>query len=235
MHILFANDDGIQSDGLKYLAEEALKRGYDVTVCAPNTQRSAASHCITLSSPILVEQLKHTSYPAYAIHGTPVDCVRIGLDQLVNKPVDMVISGINDGYNDGRSILYSGTVAAAKEAALSGLKSVAVSIDEHADENMLKNAASLALDLANKFYNMGNPPKDCILNINIPSIDKDSLKEPVMCYPSNYFRSDGYVEYISPRRGRFFWLDKQYEGAGPDVPFDPNSDSYNLSQGYIAC
>ncbi len=235
MHILFANDDGISSIGLKCLAEEAQNRGYDVTVCAPSTQKSAASHCITLSPPILVEEIKNTNYKAYAIHGTPVDCVRIGLDQLTAKPVDMVLSGINDGYNDGRSIIYSGTVAAAKEAAMSGLKAVAVSIDEHANLDMLKNAAVIALDLAEKFYKMDNSPKDCLLNINIPSLNKHELKEAVMCYPSDFFRSDGYIEHISPRKNRFFWLDKQFEGAGPEVPYDPQSDSYNLSQGHIAC
>ena len=127
MHIFLVNDDGIGSKGIMALARAATGRGHKVTMCAPATQQSAASQRITLAEPIYV-----APYPsqdplltAYAITGTPTDCVRLGLQNLAKEPVDVLISGINDGYNSGMAVHYSGTVAAAREGALNGLHAIA--------------------------------------------------------------------------------------------------------------
>ena len=123
MHIFLVNDDGIGSRGIMALLEAAAERGHEVTMCAPRYQQSAASHRFTLTEPIYVKEwpVDRPGCQAYAITGSPVDCVRVGLQQLVDRPVDIVISGVNDGYNAGMAVHYSGTVGAAMEGALNHL------------------------------------------------------------------------------------------------------------------
>lgn len=133
MNILVTNDDGINASGICSLAE-ALSKVADVYVCAPHTQRSAAGHGITVSKPIEVEERTFArAAKAYAITGTPADCVKIGTKILREQDikVDMVFSGINLGGNLGTDTLYSGTVSAAIEGSLCGIPSVAVSVNSH--------------------------------------------------------------------------------------------------------
>ena len=143
MHILLVNDDGIGSVGIMALFHEALKRGHRVTMCAPAAQQSAASHRITLTEPIMAK-----TYPvdspmaeAYAIHGSPVDCVRLGLLGGLAKKPDLVLSGINNGYNAGMAVQYSGTVGAAMEGALYRLPASAASIDYGAEPQAVHELA----------------------------------------------------------------------------------------------
>ena len=117
MHLLITNDDGVSSVGLKALADAAMRRGHRVFISAPNGQRSANSQHITLTAPIIVHQHAWEGAEAYAVDGTPSDCVRVA-PFLANAPFDFCLSGINHGENAGPAVYYSGTVAAAREAAL---------------------------------------------------------------------------------------------------------------------
>ena len=150
MHILLVNDDGINATGIRALCEACVQRGHKVSVCAPHTERSASSHRITLADPIFVREVDFSlpNVRAWSISGTPADCVRIGLYELVEEPVDVVISGINNGHNAGMAVHYSGTVAAAREGALNNLPSIATSLSFKGPESMLHYLADFTVQAA---------------------------------------------------------------------------------------
>ena len=175
MNILVANDDGIQARGIMELVK-ALSQVATVYVCAPESQRSASGHGITVSKPITIEEVDF-EYAEYAlkISGTPADCVKIGMRMLEKKgiKVDMVFSGINHGGNLGTDTLYSGTVSAAVEGTLLGVPSAAVSVNSHEAEHF-EYACELAVEAVKKAYGKMSPKT--ILNINTPNLPKEDIK-----------------------------------------------------------
>ena len=158
-HILVTNDDGIQAPGLIAL-EQVLSEFGRVTVVAPDRERSASSHGITVDKPIPYKQLAPNRF---AVEGTPADCVITAL-QILNEPLSLVVSGVNRGANIGSDILYSGTVAAAFEATLQGIAAIAVSAHPRAD---YASAARVGAGVAAQVLNQGLPA-DVILNVNYP-------------------------------------------------------------------
>ncbi len=171
--ILITNDDGIEADGIVRLAEVAKEFG-EVWVIAPAHQRSAASHCITLRAPVAIREYNFPvdGVRAYACDGTPADCVRVGsLGVMPYKP-DMVLSGINYGYNVATDVQYSATVGAAFEAAFQGYKAIALSEDMRENHGITD---AYIRDLIAEYIDM-DPGWDKIVNINFPSGDRDSCK-----------------------------------------------------------
>ncbi|MBR5302323.1 MAG: 5'/3'-nucleotidase SurE [Clostridia bacterium] len=168
MKILISNDDGIFAPGIAALVQAFSEAGHEVFVCAPDSQRSAASHSLTIARPITVRK---ETFPgaakAYAIGGTPADCVKLGLTVLC-PDAQAVVSGVNKGYNVGTDILYSGTVAAAMEGAICGRQSLAISqMEKRAD---FSRAAALAVQMFDKM--MANPLAPLsVLNVNYPACD----------------------------------------------------------------
>ena len=158
--ILITNDDGIESPSLAAL-EITLSSLGDVTVVAPDRERSAASHCITIHEAVTYHRIAPNRF---AVDGTPADCVIAALLRIMDVPPAIVISGVNHGTNMGDDIMYSGTVAAATEAALQGIPAIAVSAFMGAD---YKSAAEVAARIAARVLEEGMPP-DIVLNINYP-------------------------------------------------------------------
>ena len=175
MNILVANDDGIQARGIHELVT-ALSEVADVYVCAPESQRSASGHGITVSKPITIKEaeFEHAKY-ALKISGTPADCVKIGVRVLEQKgiKVDMVFSGINHGGNLGTDTLYSGTVSAAVEGTLLGVPSAAVSVNSHEAEHF-EYACEFAVEAVKKAYDKMSA--STVLNINTPNLPKSEIK-----------------------------------------------------------
>ena len=134
MHIMLTNDDGIFAPGLRELSKAAVAAGHRVTIFAPDSQRSAASHSITLTGPLRAERVPYGGIDAWAVNGTPADCAKLGLYLLRRSRPNCVLSGINKGSNRGAATLYSGTVAAALEASISGVPGVAVSLCAFRDD-----------------------------------------------------------------------------------------------------
>ena len=181
MNILVVNDDGIEARGLAELVR-ALSQdaGAGVYVCAPDGQRSAASHAITLRSPVSAwPVLFDGACEAFALDGTPADCVAVGLKLLKRRGVaiDMVFAGINHGANVGTDTVYSGTVGAALEGAIQGYPSVAVSVDSHKATHF-DYACELAVDTIRKTGGKWDPR--VMLNINTPDLPADEIKG--VCY-----------------------------------------------------
>ena len=230
MHLFLVNDDGIGSAGIMALAAAAAAKGHQVTLCAPAAQQSAASQRITLAEPIYVTPypVKHPRMRAYAITGSPADCVRLGLQDLAEAPVDMLISGINNGYNYGMAVHYSGTVGAAREGALYGLHAIAASIHEKASPELIQRFADYVLDVAGIFLSIPLP-SSLLLNINAPNSQSGQWKKPVMAPLCTAIFTDRYLRRESPRAGIYYWLDK---GARTRPP-DPGSDQDMLRKGHI--
>ena len=161
--ILITNDDGIESPALAAL-ETALSHFGRVTVVAPDRERSAASHCITLHEPVVYHPLGSNRF---AVQGTPADCVIAALDRILKEPPALVISGVNRGLNVGDDIMYSGTVAAASEAVLQGIPAIAVSASGFQTSDYV-SAAQVAARIAVRVLEEGLPP-DVLLNVNYPA------------------------------------------------------------------
>lgn len=170
MKVLISNDDGIRAPGIAALVRVFAQAGHEVCVCAPDGQRSAASQSLTIARPLTVREARvEGAARAYAIGGTPADCVKLGLCRLC-PDAQAVISGVNHGYNAGSDVLYSGTVGAAMEGALSGLPALAISLGS-AREDTYDKAARAALTAFD--HMIANPLPPCsVLNVNYPTCDE---------------------------------------------------------------
>ena len=192
LNIMIVNDDGITSPGLKALAK-ALGTIANVYICAPDGERSAMSQAITITDTI---DCYDFDYPAavgsMACTGTPTDCTKIGLQMFKERGIemDMVFSGINIGSNFGKDTLYSGTIGAAMEAALSGIRAVAVSVDSHTATHF-DGACKVALDVAQKSLESLTP--DTIININAPDIPMEEIKGIRYTALGNRFYIDKFI------------------------------------------
>lgn len=207
MRLLLANDDGIDSIALQILAKE-LQTEHEVIVVAPSTQRSAASHSITIHNSLVVKEvtLPDIASKAYSVTGTPADCVRVALDKIITRPVDMVISGINIGANLGRDILYSGTVSAAVEAAINKIPSIAASCEVDFGASVNEDHFLTSAKYVSKVIEIAKNnliPNDMVLNVNVPAIKEEQIKgikvSPIGGDMYNFFynktlKEDGTIE-----------------------------------------
>jgi 5'-nucleotidase len=205
MHILLTNDDGIAAEGIIALRNEIAKIA-EVTVVAPERERSASGHGITVHKPLRV---KSYNYPdgatGWSVSGTPADCVKLALDALVkDKKPDLVVSGINFGANLGIDVLYSGTVSAAIEAAILGYPSIAVSL-AIGDNCSFSYAAEFTRQLCSKILFM-QFPADTLLNINIPDVNKEAVLGVEITRLGKQ-RYDNTVHKREDPRGKvYYWL-----------------------------
>ncbi len=209
MKILISNDDGILSNGIRSLIE-ALSKQHDVYVVAPDRERSAAGHSLTLHTPLRVEELdaKYGAKKCWMTTGTPSDCIKLAINALLSefeKP-DIVISGINHGPNLGADILYSGTVSCAMEGAMMGYPSIATSLASLRNEyEDFKFASDFIAELLNRLDKYKIPPKT-ILNINIPGLEKEDIAGIAITELGNRILTDNYEKRIDPRGKVYYWL-----------------------------
>jgi 5'-nucleotidase len=173
MNILVTNDDGVYAPGIQYLIK-SLPKTAKIAVSAPNVERSATSHSISLRTKLKVESFEKEGVLYYAVHGTPADSVKVALSEIPNFKPDVVISGINQGANTGVSVYYSGTVAAAREAFINGIPSFAISL---ANPQILDfSAASRMANLVLQGYAEQRLPLDVMLNVNVPPLPWDTIR-----------------------------------------------------------
>ena len=204
MKILLSNDDGVFATGIRALATELSKEN-EIYVAAPDSERSAVSRAMTLFSPIRARKTTIKGLPdvpAYAISGTPVDCVRLALGNLFPNP-DLVVSGINHGPNLGTDVLYSGTVAAAHEAALLGYQSIAVSCLSYDAEN-IETAARVAA-IAVEYVSKHPMAFGTLLNVNVPGVPFEELKGVKVAPLSVQQYALEFVEREDPMGRTYYW------------------------------
>lgn len=229
MNILITNDDGIQADGIIELAKEISKIA-NVYVVAPDSQRSATGHAITLHNPILVnDEYINENITAYSTSGTPADCVKIGVEALLKDiNIDLVLSGINNGPNLGTDVVYSGTVSAAIEGLIQDKPSIAISYDDfNIDKETYKRAANYIVNLIDSMKDQLELLEDSILNVNIPKGEVKGVKITKL----GERKYDNVVEdRLSPRGKRYVWIG----GDIRDVKQDEDSDITAVENGYIS-
>jgi len=197
--ILICNDDGVNGPGLPALVS-ALKALGQVTVSVPEHERSADSHSLTLHKPLRVHKI---SADFYALNGSPADCARFGVLELMGGKADLVISGINRGYNLGEDVIYSGTVAAAKEGVILGIPAIALSHDvRHRD---YKPAAAFALKIARQALKHGLPRGIC-LNVNFPAAPRGGYKAYTVAKLGRRIYGTDIARRADPRGRDYFWL-----------------------------
>ncbi len=227
MRILLTNDDGIYAPGLAALKREAARLA-DVTVVAPEIERSAAAHSITLDRPLRVREVYvGDEFLGYSVDGSPADCVKIGVRQVLTNPPDLVLSGINPGANVGINVLYSGTVAAALEGAILGITSIAVSQEAVKKPDFPSTARQAASVISMILKN--SPPAGSLFNINIPACSPSSIQGVVAAAMSTVSYEDGFDLRTDPRGGTYYWMTGEiYEEKLP-----PGSDMALLRRGFI--
>ena len=224
MNILISNDDGIAANGIRVLTEE-LSKHHNVYVIAPDRERSAAGHSLTLHTPLRVEELDNSKNGAtrtWVTTGTPGDCVKIGVNAILSEDEqpDIVISGINHGPNLGADILYSGTVSCAMEGAMLGVPSIAVSLASmSADYEDFKFSAKFVASLLNKLKEFKFPPKS-ILNVNIPKLDTDDIAGVAITEIGRKMFTDAYEKRVDPRGKVYYWLAGELINEPEDAPTD---------------
>lgn len=229
MRVLLTNDDGIYAKGLRTLIER-LSKEHDVYVVAPSVEQSAKSHSITMHHPIMVKEvdLYGSVQAAYAIGGTPADCVKIAIEELIDLKPDIVISGINDGPNLGNDIIYSGTVAAAVEGSFYGVNSVAVSLCGR-NNTEFSAAADFIADNIEGFAKM-NVPVDTAINVNVPNIPSDEIKGAKVTSIGTRKYANTFDHRHTPRGEVYYWL------AGEPMEAEQNGDSdiKAVREGYVS-
>ena len=231
MNVLISNDDGIQARGLLQLVEEISKIG-DVYVVAPEGERSSHSHHLTINGKIRVEERKipHAK-KAYAVWGTPADCTHLGLNFLIDEKIDLVISGINRGKNVSTDIIYSGTIAAAREAHLSGLPAIATSIHSYRAEEYSSAAYYTGL-IALKYMQSDNKT-NYFLNVNVPYLPIDEIKGIKVCDKVTYVEYNDNYSWFKEDGKDYVLMDSSEVHSYQDE-HDMNIDYVALKNGYVS-
>ena len=202
--ILLTNDDGIHAPGL-YALYRVLKSDFHVDIVAPESERSAVGHAITLNAPIRVQTVhKNGVFFGYAISGMPADCVKIAVKELLDYPPDFILSGVNLGRNVGVDILYSGTVSAATEGAFLGFRSAAISLDTRKNPDF-RFAAKFAREIV--YFMMENGLSDgTALNVNIPAVPPEQIREVCLTRQGLARFDERFERRTDPRGNVYYWL-----------------------------
>jgi 5'-nucleotidase len=231
MHILVTNDDGVQAPGLLALANEMRKLGR-VTVFAPDRNWSVSGHVKTLDRPLRVrETALADGSAAFSTDGAPSDCVALALLGLVD-PADIVVSGINPNANISHDVTYSGTVTAAMEAVISGVKGIAVSLNSpEGDKGALdySTAAIIARRVVEKVVEDGLP-EGVVLNVNVPYLKEGELKGYMITRQGLRVYRDALDQRIDPRGQPYYWIG----GEAPTGVDEPGTDFGALTAGYVS-
>jgi 5'-nucleotidase len=224
MHILLSNDDGYLAEGLIALAN-ALREHAEISVVAPDRNRSAASNSLTLEMPLRAYTMDNGFIK---VDGTPTDCVHLAITGLLKNEPDMVFAGINHGSNLGDDVLYSGTVAAATEGRFLGLPAVAISLAGN-NPSHFETAAHVAVTLLRQLINQPLP-KDTILNVNVPDVALKDLKGYQATWLGQRHKSEPVIKSEDPRGRIIYWVGPP--GAEQDA--GPGTDFYAINAGFVS-
>ncbi|NQU06738.1 MAG: 5'/3'-nucleotidase SurE [Calditrichaeota bacterium] len=204
MRILLTNDDGIHAAGLEALRDSLSGLG-DVHVVAPAFEQSGVSHAFSILGMLRYEEVKHKGELfGYAVNGTPVDTVKMALDEILPEPPDIIVSGINHGENSGVNILYSGTLAAAMEGTVLGIPAIAVSV-----ASLRVTDFSIAADFIRKLcikLPELNLPKDTMLNVNVPNLPKGQIKGVKITRQADSHYNEEIEKRHDPRGREYYWI-----------------------------
>ena len=229
MKILISNDDGIYSSGIRALTE-GLVNNNEVYVVAPDRERSATGHSLTLHRPIRLDEVNHLDdvKGAYATDGTPSDCIKIAIGAILKEPPELVLSGINHGPNMGADVLYSGTVSAAMECAIYNIPSIAISLADHKPQDF--TCAVTFISALLKIINQIKFPDRTLLNINIPALPLSEIAGVAITKLGVRPYNDYFEKRVDPRGKTYYWL------AGEAIEEDelPGTDVFAVRNNQIS-
>ncbi|MGL6097644.1 MAG: 5'/3'-nucleotidase SurE [Fimbriiglobus sp.] len=234
MRILLTNDDGIYAPGLRALRHELRQIG-DVVVVAPATEQSATGHSVTLLTPLLVNEVYEDDpatggrdFVGWAVEGRPADCVKLALLELLPDPPDVIVSGLNAGSNAGINVLYSGTVAAAVEAAFFRRTAIACSLEYDQKIEDFPRAARLARQMVEQIL-AKNPAPGSLFNVNIPTLEHGPIRG-VRVLPQNVTPyEEKFDRRVNPRGRTYFWTSPLFHCPDPH----PDTDVTALAEQWI--
>ncbi|MFW5432252.1 MAG: 5'/3'-nucleotidase SurE [Methylophilaceae bacterium] len=224
MRILISNDDGYLSEGINTLAKHLAKIA-DITVVAPERNRSGASNSLTLDRPLSVRE---ASNGFFYVNGTPTDCVHLALTGLMATMPDLVISGINDGANMGDDTIYSGTVAAAMEGYLLGIPSFAISMSQH-NATHFEVAAKVTVELVSHYVE-NHLKSPALLNVNVPDIPYNQLKGKIITRLGKRHKAEPVIQSHTPRGEKVYWVG----AAGQPNDGGEGTDFYAVSNNQVS-
>ena len=228
MNVLLTNDDGIHAQGLWALCNH-FGDAHHVTVVAPDRERSAIGHAITLNQPLRAIRVSlNGGYSGYAVNGTPADCIKLAIAEILPERPDVVVAGINPGANVGANLSYSGTVAAAKEAALGGIIGIAASI-EGQKANYYDDAAQFVAQLCDTVHAKGLP-FGTFLNVNIPNRPLKEVAGVRISRQGVELLSEYVEKRTDPRHRTYYWQGRDMQSFGDD----PEIDGAALGQNFIS-
>jgi len=229
--ILISNDDGVDAKGLKTLYETASQFG-KVVVVAPAEAMSGMSHAITIKTPLRVKKLQHTgSMEIYKCQGTPVDCIKLAINQLLNgQQPDLVLSGINHGSNASSSVVYSGTMAVAMEGCINQIPSVGFSLLSYDPDADFTASGKIVEKVIENIFATGLSEGIC-LNVNIPYVPYEEIKGVKICRQAKGLWKEEFVKRVDPHQGEYYWLTGYYLNLEEN---SEDTDEYALLHNYVS-
>ena len=228
--ILVTNDDGITAPGIRALIDVMSKIG-DVLVVAPDKPQSAMGHAITINSTLYLNKIsaEDAAVTEYSCSGTPVDCVKLAVNEILKKKPDLCVSGVNHGSNSSINVIYSGTMSAAVEAGIEGVPAIGFSLldyDWNADFETIKPfIEKITLEALEN-----GMPKDVVLNVNFPKLKKDAIKGIKICRQAKAIWAEKFDKRVTPQGKDYYWLAGEFinQDKGQDT------DEWALVNGYIS-
>jgi 5'-nucleotidase len=228
--ILVTNDDGVYAPGIKFLAETAAQFG-DIVVVAPDKAQSGMGHAITINSTIRIQKTNyHNASIEYACTGTPVDCVKMAVNHILQRKPDLVLSGINHGSNSSINVIYSGTMSAAVEGALEGAPSIGFSLCDYSIDADFTQAGKFIQQIIAKAIE-NKMPKGICLNVNIPKLLEEDIKGIKVVRQSKANWVERFEERKDPYGRNYYWLTGEFVNFEPEAT---DTDEWALDNGYIS-
>ncbi|MGY0391713.1 5'/3'-nucleotidase SurE [Bizionia sp. KMM 8389] len=228
--ILVTNDDGITAPGIRALID-AVKEIGDIVIVAPDSPQSAMGHAITLNSTLHLEQvtIDDSGRTEYSCSGTPVDCVKLAVNEILDRKPDLCVSGINHGSNSSINVIYSGTMSAALEAGIEGIPAVGFSLLDFNYNADFTAAKSIAKKVVREILANGLP-KDVVLNVNIPNLKEDAIKGIKICRQAKANWEEKFDKRQTPQGKDYYWLTGKFvnQDKGEDT------DEWALEHGYVS-
>lgn len=228
--ILVTNDDGIKAKGIRALVDMAKPFGR-VVVVAPEEGNSGMSHAITIKHPLRIREHQwEDDVKVYSVNGTPVDCVKLALNQIFKHKPDLVLSGINHGSNSSVSVFYSGTMGAAIEGCLYGIPSIGFSLLDYMPDADFTGSVAYGRKIIEWILQVGLSKGVC-LNVNIPAIPKEEIKGIRVCRQNSGIWKEEFDKRTDPRGMNYYWLTGYFHNNEPEAV---DTDEYALTNGYLS-
>ena len=228
--ILVTNDDGISAPGIRTLISVMNEIG-NVVVVAPDSPQSAMGHAITINSTLECHKIKIDDGPQieYSCSGTPADCVKLGINEILKKKPDLCVSGINHGSNSSINVIYSGTMSAAIEASIEGVPAIGFSLLDYSWKADFSEIKNIIKNITLKSLSNGIP-KSTALNVNFPKLKEKAIKGIKICNQANAYWIEKFDKRINPQGREYYWLTGEFINNDKSI----ESDEWALNNGFVS-